>query len=335
MGKHSLDGVTGFAGRKEHFLFFPGDIVVDGSNTRTYFNHEKLTELKAHVVAGGIVPPLVLRFGADGTMILVAGERRLRAVNSAIQEGSIPKDYAVPITLADSKKKPMSVADMICLNMAENSSEPLIAMDEAKGYERLEATGMSVQDIANRVGKSHTHVYNRLKLVSAEPETVKALETGEITVKEAVKIAQVEPGKQGKALVTASTEKAAKTETRGRPKAEVKAAVPDASRIGPIGPPATTMPPEPAHVQDNPPTEAKPKSRRMSWPEIEKEIRNMTPMLKKGANAQLEGMMEAYQDTMSHAANQIKNLVAMDPESENEHIQGAVLAYKNVLGIKE
>ncbi len=71
-----------------------GDIATDGSNPRTLFDQDGdagLTELAASIAARGLVQPITVRPNPDGAppFLLVAGERRLRAVRDVLKGATI------------------------------------------------------------------------------------------------------------------------------------------------------------------------------------------------------------------------------------------------------
>lgn len=57
------------------------DIVVPGNRQRKLFDPDKIQELAASIADNGVIHPLVVRRAADGQLLLVAGECRLRALD--------------------------------------------------------------------------------------------------------------------------------------------------------------------------------------------------------------------------------------------------------------
>lgn len=56
------------------------DIVIAPNRQRREFNYEKIVELAASITQNGLIQPVVVRPNEDGETVLVAGERRLKAL---------------------------------------------------------------------------------------------------------------------------------------------------------------------------------------------------------------------------------------------------------------
>lgn len=199
--------------RRRTDLFFVDPLVikvVDGWNDRTDFSGEE--ELRDSIIEEGVKQPLKIRKSKDGTLELADGERRLRATLRAIKEGNAIEE--VPV-IAVSKKT--SEIDLYLESLIANTGKPFTPTEEANSYRRLMAWGISVRKIAKKVGKSETHVRNRLELSNAIPAVRKAVDSGEITVKDAQEIARESDGKVD-AQTEALEKKKAEPSPRKRPK---------------------------------------------------------------------------------------------------------------------
>jgi len=99
MGKHVLQNVEGFISRRggEIFMVDPRIInVVDDWNHRVDFSGEE--DLILSIIENGVRVPLLVKKTKEGTLDLVDGERRLKAVLKAIDHGNDIK--AVPVEVA-------------------------------------------------------------------------------------------------------------------------------------------------------------------------------------------------------------------------------------------
>jgi len=131
---------------------------------------ESLTELVNSIREQGILEPLVVAKTPAGYQI-IAGERRWRAAK-----------------LLGLKKVPVVVKEttprgMLEMSIVENvQREDLNPIERAQAYKRLiDEFGMSVTEIANRVGKSLPTISNTLRLLTL-PDAIKdALAAGVIT----------------------------------------------------------------------------------------------------------------------------------------------------------
>jgi ParB family chromosome partitioning protein len=140
---------------------------------RRRFDEAALDALAQSITAQGVLQPLVVRPhpGRPGEYEILAGERRWRAAQRA-------KLHEVPVVLRD-------VADRDALEFAlvENvQREDLNALEEADGYQRLVAEfGYTQEALAQRVGKSRSHVANTLRLLGLPDEVKTMVAEGRLT----------------------------------------------------------------------------------------------------------------------------------------------------------
>ena len=114
-------------------------------------------------------PPAVLgRKGkasskVQGRFAVVAGQRRLRALQLLQSQGRLPKDHEVPCELVPPDRA-------VEVSIAENSGrEALHPADEFDAFRALIAEGQGVEDVAARFGVSPLTVQRRLKLAAVSP----------------------------------------------------------------------------------------------------------------------------------------------------------------------
>ena len=139
-------------------------------------------ELKASIAALGLLENLVVRTAApdpgslpgqaaDGAecYAVVAGGRRLMAMQSLVEDGVLDADHPVPCLVAADGN---TVGE---LSLAENVVR--IAMhpaDQVVAFTNLAGAGLSVATIAARFGMSERLVEQRLRLGNAAPELLEA-----------------------------------------------------------------------------------------------------------------------------------------------------------------
>jgi ParB family chromosome partitioning protein len=128
---------------------------------RKRFDGESVTGLAESIKAQGLIQPVVLRPRLEGGYELIAGERRWRAA----REAGIPEVPAV-IREADDR-------DTLLLGLVENvAREDLSPIEEGRAYALLiDEFGLSLGEVAERVGKSKPTVSNRIRLLEL-PEDV-------------------------------------------------------------------------------------------------------------------------------------------------------------------
>ena len=157
-------------------------------NPRKKFPQEALDSLANSIAAKGLMQNLVGRVTDDQRFVeVVAGGRRLRALNLLRETGRITDDYAVPVRVQD-----MTDLDALMLAVAENSEradvEPL---EEADAFVEMIRLGASVEDIALRFKCSTRTVEKRLVLAEGLGEDARTLlADGKIVISQAQVIAQ-------------------------------------------------------------------------------------------------------------------------------------------------
>jgi len=124
---------------------------------RHEFNSEAITELAESIKEKGIIQPLLVRPKGD-RYELVAGERRLRA---ALEAGL----HEVPVIVRDyTDDEAMEIA--IIENIQRENLNPV---EEGEAYRMLQETRhLTTREIAERVGKSKSHVANYIKITKYE-----------------------------------------------------------------------------------------------------------------------------------------------------------------------
>lgn len=150
-------------------------------NPRRTFDKAPLAELAASIREQGLLTPILLRPSPGGIGYeLVAGERRWRAATLAGLK-TIP---AVVRELSDDRVREAALVE----NLQRADLHPL---EEADAYVGLQRTGLTVEEIAAKLGKSQAFIYARLKLADLSPEVKKLVRSGQITTAVALLIARI------------------------------------------------------------------------------------------------------------------------------------------------
>jgi ParB family chromosome partitioning protein len=140
---------------------------------RKTFSSEELSELAQSIKENGLLQPLLLRPapGSPGKYELVAGERRLRAIQS-LGWKDVP---AVTREVDDDT--------LLVLALVENlQREALSPMEEALGYQALmDHHGLTQTQIGRAVGKSRSTVANMVRLLQLPASVLKHVEAGSLT----------------------------------------------------------------------------------------------------------------------------------------------------------
>lgn len=149
-----------------------GRIEPNPGQPRKQFNQAGLEELAASIRERGIMQPLVVRPSGDGYTI-VMGERRFRA---ALLVGL----DEVPVIIRDVSEE-QAYLDALIENLQRAN---LTDEEEAEAYRGLLAQGLSVRQIAAKLGITPSKV-SRLTRVFEDPALAAAIADGKITKSQA------------------------------------------------------------------------------------------------------------------------------------------------------
>ena len=146
-------------GRSELLDLPVGAIVPNSFQPRRHFDEAQLAELTASVRELGILQPVLVRSGGNGTYELIAGERRWRAAKRAGLQ-TVP---ALVRTASDAVSLEQALVENI-------HRADLNALEEAAAYQQLiEEFHLSHEEVATRVGRSRSAVSNALRLFQLPP----------------------------------------------------------------------------------------------------------------------------------------------------------------------
>ncbi|MER7740022.1 ParB/RepB/Spo0J family partition protein [Streptomyces sp. NPDC096538] len=163
----------------------------DPSQPREIFDQEKLEELAASIKEIGVQQAVSLRY-IPGTKryMIIAGERRWRA-------SQIAGKTEIPAMVTHGLVGGSETLEGFERSMAENlSRENMTPLEEARGFQKLIDFGLTVEDVATRVGKSWNYVDLRLSLLKLVPAVQDALSKGHLPVGLAWYASQISPANQ-------------------------------------------------------------------------------------------------------------------------------------------
>ena len=137
---------------------------------RTYFNEEKLNELKESIEKNGLLQPIIVKKAVKGYYI-IAGERRYRAFE-LLGKKQIPAII-----------KEMTDEEMMIFAVLENlQREDLSALEESESYKNLmDKMSLTQEELAKKLGKSRPYIANSLRLLKLPAEIKNKLEQGLIS----------------------------------------------------------------------------------------------------------------------------------------------------------
>lgn len=160
---------------------------------RKHFDPKQLEELATDIKVKGILQPIVVRpiDGKNGAEAfeVVAGERRSIGAKQA------------GLVLIPAMVRKLTDDQALDVQLVENlQREGLHELVECEGFEDLKARGFTVEQIAEKVGRSISYVYKRLELVACGSEVRKAFYEAKIDASKALLLSRLKGADQAKAL---------------------------------------------------------------------------------------------------------------------------------------
>jgi ParB family transcriptional regulator, chromosome partitioning protein len=135
---------------------------------REVFDPDALAELVTSIREVGILQPVVVREIDPGRYQLIMGERRWRACREAGLD-------TVPAIIRDTPDDAL-LRDALLENLHR---QELNALEEAAAYSQLlEEFGATHEELADRVGRSRSHVTNTLRLLQLAPSVQRRVAAG-------------------------------------------------------------------------------------------------------------------------------------------------------------
>jgi len=171
------------------------------SNPRKHFDENYLAELAETIKSHGILQPITVRpnphhKGGKPIYEIVVGECRWRAAKIA-GLAEIPAFWR---ELDDKQVLEIQIVE----NLQRRDVHPL---EEAEGYDRLmKIHGYQAEQIADKIGKSRSYVYSRLKLCALCKHAREAFFAGTLDASTALLVARINGEKEQKRAVKEITE---------------------------------------------------------------------------------------------------------------------------------
>lgn len=149
-------------------------------NVRKTGADQGIDELAASIATHGLLQPLVVRKAKRGKFAVIAGGRRLAALQLLADQERIDPDAQVSCTLRDAS------GDDREISLAENViRSPMHPADQFDAFRDIIDNGASVSDVAARFGIAESTVAKRLKLGRLSPVILTAYREDRIDLAQA------------------------------------------------------------------------------------------------------------------------------------------------------
>lgn len=161
------------------------EILPNPFQPRKEFDMEQLSQLAKSIKEYGIIEPLIVRINDNDEFELIAGERRLRAAKMA----GLDK---VPIILKDYDDD--KVAQIALIENLQRSN--LNVIEEANAYQLLlHKFNLKQEEVAQKVGKSRSHIANFVRLLNLVKEVQCLLQDNKLNMGQAKPLLAIEDEK--------------------------------------------------------------------------------------------------------------------------------------------
>lgn len=158
-----------------------GKLELSALNVRQTVDDGGTADLEASILAHGMLSPLVVHHleKPRGRFGVLAGGRRLRALQAMAARGEIARDYKVDCVVRDE-----TAATSTELSVIENTARvALTPAEEFQAFATLaEDPAMDTAAIARRFAVTELHVRQRMRLGQLHPDILAALGAGKMTL---------------------------------------------------------------------------------------------------------------------------------------------------------
>jgi ParB/RepB/Spo0J family partition protein len=166
---------------------------------RTVFDATGIEELAASIDSNGLLQPVTVRADGKGGYMLVCGERRYRA---CVMLGWATID-AIVVDLSDDDLADAAIIE----NLQRKDITPL---EEARAFQKRLDAGVSLEDLARRLGKAPHRITERTSLLKLTSEYQEAFAKGILSPSQAYEMSRLGHSYQ-RVLFTAIREGRCKT----------------------------------------------------------------------------------------------------------------------------
>lgn len=172
----------------EFVAFQPDQLVVWAGNPRKTIDPSKLAELAASIKARGIDHPITVRATAAGEVEIIAGQRRFLAAKIAGLQ-------AIPCRVRD-----LTDDEALELAIAENAARADVSpIEEAEAIESYLASGRTIEQAADRFGRTVAWVTGRTRLLALSPAWRERVASDRCPLRHAELLSRLSPSVQAEA----------------------------------------------------------------------------------------------------------------------------------------
>ena len=138
---------------------------------RTHFDESAIAELAESIKRHGLLQPVVVIDQGDGTYMLIAGERRVRASRAA----GLETIRAIVADIDESRFRELALIENI-------QREELNPIELARSYKELiEEYGITQEELSKFIHKSRSQIANTMRLLQLSDYVIEKIASGQIS----------------------------------------------------------------------------------------------------------------------------------------------------------
>lgn len=171
-------------------------LIVRRKDWNPRFDFGDMKELEQSIEANGFrkEKPLLVRRNDEGQIEIIDGDRRFTAVQALMKRG-IEFPEGIPVVFED---RAATDVQALIHALTANNGKPLLPLEEAAAYKRLQEAGMKPKEMCKMIGRSEGHIKWTLGLLEADDSVKDAVKDKTISAVMGKSIAQKAKGNKEK-----------------------------------------------------------------------------------------------------------------------------------------
>ena len=166
----------------QSFLSIPFNKIIVDLNKNFRSVYDDVEALSVSIFEKGLLKPITVYKGKDGLYYLIEGYTRMQAIKMLVDSGKVTDEY---IVTAQKIEQPTE-QDEILINLIANGGKDFQPLDKARAIKQLIDTGMTQQEVANKIGLAQPVISNLLKALTMPEDVQVAVQNGDIAFNTAI-----------------------------------------------------------------------------------------------------------------------------------------------------
>lgn len=166
----------------QSFLSIPFNKIIVDLNKNFRSVYDDVEALSVSIFEKGLLKPITVYKGKDGLYYLIEGYTRMQAIKMLVDSGKVTDEY---IVTAQKIEQPTE-QDEILINLIANGGKDFQPLDKARAIRQLIDTGMTQQEVANKIGLAQPVISNLLKALTMPEDVQVAVQNGDIAFNTAI-----------------------------------------------------------------------------------------------------------------------------------------------------